>query len=150
ICQIHQCPTCPIDHAHDACLLKEKRCSLAKHLSLFRQLREIDGDGSDLSTRDSKAGAILRYTHTTFHPASTRLGEMACYPRHIRIVEGADTNFIVRAQDAECRRDTANILCLEMLAGTAEHHDEDHPDPPAFVHSLTSPMSTEIPFWGLP
>src|SRR5882724_7020667 len=63
---------------------------------------------------------------------------MAGHPRHLRVIEGADTDLIVCPQDAECRRDTADVRRVETPDSAAEQRDEDHPDPPLPSHLLTS------------
>src|SRR5262245_50088550 len=93
--QIHQRPVRQIDHTYDLGLLEEERRLHAKHLSLFGKLREIDGDRADLPTRERKAGPILCHAYRPFHPAGARVREMARHPRHLGIIEGADTNFVV-------------------------------------------------------
>src|SRR5215471_3412984 len=59
--QIHERPVCQIDHTHNARLFEDERCPLTKHLGLFRELREINGNRPHLSTRDGEAGTILRH-----------------------------------------------------------------------------------------
>src|SRR2546427_9925423 len=61
---------------------------------------------------------------------------MACHPRHLGIIEGAHTNFIVGTQDAECRRDTTDVLGMQPSDGAAEEHHAEHPDPPVPSHPL--------------
>ena len=58
-------------------------------------------------------------------------------PRDLRVVEGADTNLIVRAPNAERRRDTANVFGLETATAEQDHHHE--PAPPPSAHALPSP-----------
>src|SRR4029434_276179 len=141
--QIHERPVRQIDHAHDLRLLEDERRPLAKHLGLFRKLREINGDRPYLSARDGKAGTIFRHAERPFHPTGTRVGEMARHPRHLRVVEGADTDLIVRAEHADRRRDTADVLRVETADSAAEQRDHKHPDPPVPSHRLTSPTPAE-------
>jgi len=136
--QIYQRPARQIDHAYDPRLLEDERGLDAKDLHLFRQLREIHGDRADLATRDGKAGAILGHADCPFHPTGARLGEMTRHPRHLRIIEGADTDFIVGTQNAKCRRHTADVLRVQPPDGAAEEHHAEHPDPPGPSHLLPS------------
>src|SRR5215831_14918586 len=154
--QIHQRPVRQINHAHDPRRFEDERGPLAKHLGLLGELRQIDGDWADLPTRDGKARPILRHPHCPFHPTGARLGEMAGYSRHLRVVKGTHTNLIVRAEDAERRGDTADVLRAQTPDDTAKQHNEDkhnssqpsHPFPPS--HPRAEPAiayATLTPRW---
>src|SRR5215471_4571481 len=62
---------------------------------------------------------------------------MAGHPWHLRVVKGTHTNLIVRAEDAERRGDTADVLRVQTPDDTAEQHHEDKPNSSQPSHPFT-------------
>src|SRR6516164_11068454 len=91
-------------HIHqtiDARRLKEDARLLAEYFIVLTKLRQVNVDRSDLPAGDRKIGRVLVQAKRLAPTAFSRLRDMAGYAGDLRIVEGADADFVVRRQRVE-------------------------------------------------
>lgn len=99
-----------VDRTEDVGVLEEKGCALGIHLLFVRQLSKIHCDWPDLTARDGEARGIFGQSKCPFEATRPGLTDVASDTRHLWIIECADANFVVGADEAKCRADAAEIF----------------------------------------
>ena len=101
---------------------------LARRVELFQRLGDVVARVALAFEDDCGAspGAILRETHDEIADFAARaaardatgpgLANVASHPRNFGIIEGADANFIVWPEKAECRAEAGEILGLRSTS----------------------------------